>query len=132
MGNKNKDENLITLDDKIKTNEIKINIEDNKKGENNIEGNQNIIKTEEKIEVIENNKIIEKEKNENLIIEKIDENIINKEEDKNSNLSKNINKEKERNVGMIEGCEEYLNSIYYNFVDEVSDGLILYYTNYSK
>ena len=107
MENKNKDENLITLDEKIKTNEI------------NNEGNQTI-KTEEKIE--------DKKNNENLIIEKEDEKTINKEGDK----SFNINKKKENMVEKMEWCEEYNNNIYMNFVDDVSDGLILYYTNNSK
>ena len=63
-----------------------------------------------------------------MIIEKKDENAINKEGDKNFNLNKEINQEKEK----IEWCEEYLNHAYMNFVDDVSDGLILYYTNDSK
>ena len=130
IGNKDKDENLITLDEKIKTNEINNNIED-KKGEKDIEGNQTI-KTDEKIEVIDNKKITEKNNNENLIIEKIDENTINKEGDKNFNLNKEINKEKENMVEKMDWCKEYLNNTYMNFVDDVSDGLILYYTNNSK
>ena len=60
-----------------------------------------------------------------MIIEKKDENAINKEVDKNFNINKEINQEKE-------WCEEYLNNAYMNFVDDVSDGLIPYYTNNSK
>ena len=67
-----------------------------------------------------------------MIIEKIDENTINKEGDKNFNLNKEINKEKENMVEKMDWCKEYLNNTYMNFVDDVSDGLILYYTNNSK